>query len=523
MESIAAAQYLRVSTERQEYSLDCQSALIATYAANNGFSVCQTYCDEAKSGLDLSRRAGLSRLLQDVVGGNQTYKAVLVYDVSRWGRFQDPDEGAHYEFLCKAAGVQVHYCAELFSNNGDVSSMIMKTLKRVMAGEYSRELGQKVFAGLVRLVQNGFRSGGVPGYGFRRMLISADGSRKQELKPGERKSIVNDRVILVLGPPEEVYWVREIYHMFVQRGMSFKRIAAELNKKRVPFSPGTEWADWAVGRILTHPKYKGTAVFARTTERLHSKTRSLPESEWVVVPNAFDAVVDAELFEAAQETLRRKLRSRSNENLLEQLKSIMKVHGCLTGSVLKLHGLSRSALVYRFGSMFRACELAGYQSPYNKAYAYRVRILSIREEMMQQLVEMFPGLVSICTKSKNYRSWLKFKSGLEVAVRVCRSIQLARTGRMWVLHAAKGERRRVTLMAGMNPENTALEAFFVTGQMKNRNLVHISETHDWLQKGTRLNDLRSFYSVAMSRQWRHVAPIRTFQQPDGFARRRQSA
>lgn len=139
-----AAQYLRMSTERQEYSLDCQSALIATYALAHGFEVCQTYRDEAKSGLDLQRRKGLSQLLQDVVGGEQVYKAVLVYDVSRWGRFQDPDEGAHYEFLCKTAGVQVHYCAELFFNNLELSSMILKTLKRVMAGEYSRELSSKV-------------------------------------------------------------------------------------------------------------------------------------------------------------------------------------------------------------------------------------------------------------------------------------------------------------------------------------------------------------------------------------------
>lgn len=114
MQTVRAAQYLRMSTERQEYSLDCQSAGIAAYALEHGFEICQTYCDEAKSGLDLARRSGLSQLLRDVVGGQQSYKAILVFDVSRWGRFQDPDEGAHYEFLCRAAGVQVHYCAELF-------------------------------------------------------------------------------------------------------------------------------------------------------------------------------------------------------------------------------------------------------------------------------------------------------------------------------------------------------------------------------------------------------------------------
>ncbi len=129
MTDIPAAQYLRVSTERQEYSLDCQSARIANYAQENGFTVCQTYCDEAKSGLEIGRRTGLSQLLQDVVGGKQSYKAILVYDVSRWGRFQDPDEAAHYEFLCKAAGVQVHYCAEHFSNDDFPAYMLLNVSK----------------------------------------------------------------------------------------------------------------------------------------------------------------------------------------------------------------------------------------------------------------------------------------------------------------------------------------------------------------------------------------------------------
>ena len=36
MNNVPAAEYLRVSTERQEHSLDCQSARIANYAQENG-------------------------------------------------------------------------------------------------------------------------------------------------------------------------------------------------------------------------------------------------------------------------------------------------------------------------------------------------------------------------------------------------------------------------------------------------------------------------------------------------------
>jgi hypothetical protein len=408
----------------------------------------------------------------------------------------------------EAAGVQVHYCAELFLNNGDVSSMILKVLKRVMAGEYSRELSHKVFAGLVRLVKRGFRTGSVPGYGFRRMLVSAAGIRKQELPPGERKSIATDRVILVPGPPEEVFWVREIYRMFTQQGRSFVEIAADLKKRQVPFTPGGRWTDYTVKRILTHPKYKGTAVYNRTTEKLSSKSRRLPESEWILVPNAFEPIVDAELFEAAQETLRRKYWHQSNENVLEQLKSILKAHGRLSQSIVRIHGLSCGGVAYRFGSLIKAFELAGYESPHKKTSEHRLQSRIVRDEMMQRLVGMFPGQLSIISRRRG-RNWIKVKNGPEVAVRVCRSIHLVRKGRMWVLQAAENEWRRITLVAGMNAENTAIETFFVTGRLTNRSKLHIAECNEWLQKGTRLHDLGSFHNVVLSQQRKNIAPIRS--------------
>ena len=498
MTNVPAAQYLRVSTERQEYSLDCQGARIADYAQEKGFAVCQTYCDEAKSGLEIGHRTGLSRLLQDVVGGKQSYKAILVYDVSRWGRFQDPDEAAHYEFLCKAAGVQVHYCAEQFANDGHPASLILKTLKRVMAAEYSRELSDKVFAGMTQVVRRGFRSGAHPGYGFRRLLLSADGIPRQQLSAGEQKSIATDRVVLVPGLANEVFWVREIYRLFTSENKTFAGIAAELDERGAPFLHGKRWSDHAVKRILTHPKYKGTAIYNRTTERLCSKSRKVPESEWIIVPDAFEPLVEPRTFEAAQETLRQRFWHRSNEQVLEQLKSILKTHGQLSTAILRLHGLSPGGLNHRFGSLIKAYDSIGYQTRHKKTAEHRLHVRKIRSELMQQLVEMFPGRVSVFSWAWRRRSCLMLKNGTKIAVRVCRSIRLVTKGRMWVLQAARDERCRVTLVAGMDPENQALETFYLTTRLKNRCKVHITENSEWLEKGVRLEDLRSFYEVVIA-------------------------
>ena len=68
-------------------------------------------------------------VLADVVGGAADFRTVLVYDVSRWGRYQNPDQAGHYEFLCADAGVPVEYCAESFVNDHSLGSVIQKALK----------------------------------------------------------------------------------------------------------------------------------------------------------------------------------------------------------------------------------------------------------------------------------------------------------------------------------------------------------------------------------------------------------
>src|SRR5712664_1437464 len=169
--TLRAAQYVRMSTDYQRYSIENQAAVIATYARLHDLSIVKTYRDAGESGLRLKNRAGLKALLDDVQSGRANYRHILVYDVSRWGRFQDADESAHYEFICKKAGVRVEYCAEGFENDGSFVSTIAKSLKRAMAGEYSRDLSTKVFAGQCRLSHLGFFQGGLPSFGLRRYLI----------------------------------------------------------------------------------------------------------------------------------------------------------------------------------------------------------------------------------------------------------------------------------------------------------------------------------------------------------------
>src|SRR3989475_2146203 len=225
---VPAAVYVRMSTEHQQYSTSNQMDVISEYAKRRGMQIVKEYSDEGKSGLNIQGRDSLAQMLRDVQNGMAQFSCILVYDVSRWGRFQDADESAYYEYICRQAGVAVHYCAEQFENDGSPVSTIVKGVKRAMAGEYSRELSAKVFQGACRLIQLGYKQGGTAGFGLRRMLGDQNGQQKAVLKMGEQKSLQTDRVVLVRGPEEEVKVVNWIYQTFIGEGKAESEIAAAL-------------------------------------------------------------------------------------------------------------------------------------------------------------------------------------------------------------------------------------------------------------------------------------------------------
>ena len=276
-----AAQYVRMSKGHQQYSTHNQSDKIKEYADKRGIEIVKTYADEGKSGLSIGDRAALQRLISDVENGLAEFNVILVYDVSRWGRFQDADESAYYEYICRRAGIQVAYCAEQFENDGSPVSTIVKGVKRAMAGEYSRELSAKVFAGQCRLIELGFRQGGAAGFGLRRVLIDERGETKGVLKQGEHKSLQTDRVILMPGPADEVAWVNQMFRWVIDEDLSFREIASRLNDAGVETDLGRPWTNGSVRTVLTNEKYIGNNVYNRHSFKLKKQHLVNPPEMWI--------------------------------------------------------------------------------------------------------------------------------------------------------------------------------------------------------------------------------------------------
>jgi DNA invertase Pin-like site-specific DNA recombinase len=497
---VPAAQYVRMSTENQQYSIANQEAAIQAYASSHGYILVSTYADEGKSGVEIKHRKALRQLLSDVMTGRAGFKAILVYDVSRWGRFQDVDEAAHYEFLCRSAGIPVRYCAEPFENDGSPVSSIMKNLKRTMAAEYSRELGVKVYAGQRRLALLGFRVLGAAGYGLRRMMVSPDGHRKLILKDGEHKAIHSDRIILVPGPEEEVSCIRTMFEL-ASKGRAPKEIAKEINNRHMPTPRGRPWGRLSVYRILTNEKYAGCNIYGKTTHKLRSVCRAVDRELWSTTPDAFVPIVSPDLFDLVQELLKKRgvPPRTSDDQLIQEMKTLLARKGQLTYKILKEERIfTRSS--QRFGSIMKAYEISGYRPSLRtaKLSSSQVRIRLLRRDLYLRLKTLFPDRLRFFgLPGQQLKQITEIDRRTRLAVYLCRPVQNHSGGIGWKIHLRPLDRHLPMLICTMDRSFSELLDFYVVPPPKESTRGKtLREGQPWLASGRKLNRLEDLCEVA---------------------------
>lgn len=460
---VCAAQYVRMSTERQCYSTENQLSAIAQYARHHGMVIVRTFADEGKSGLSLDRRAGLLSLLSIVQRGFADFEAILVYDVSRWGRFQDADESGYWEFVCKRAGVIIHYCAEPFINDGSFSSAILKNLKRTMAAEYSRELSAKTFAGQCRLIELGFRQGGQVGFGLRRLLVDQERRPKGILVDGQMKSIQSDRVVLVPGPEEEQKIVREIFHSFVDEGKSQLSIAKGLNARGIPNGKSRPWGYAHVHDILVNPKYIGTNLFNRKSLKLHRPAVQNPEKLWVRKEGAFPPIIAENLFLRAAKILELRNHRPTDDEMLEQLRLIWSTRGKITGALIAQSASLRSASSFfkHFGGLKRAYERLGYTPTHDLAFLEcNSAIRAVSATLLQDVISKLIANGATVDWDRETRA-VRVNGDFSFRLTVIRCLKSPEGRVRWWLPKRPSSGCDITIIARMNDDNTRILDYFL--------------------------------------------------------------
>ena len=505
---VPAAEYVRMSTEHQKYSTDNQSAAIREYAQRRGYEIIQTYADEGKSGLSLGGRAALQQLLADVEHGKVEFKALIVYDVSRWGRFQDPDEAATYELRCRRAGVAVHYCAEQFENDGSIGSSIIKTVKRAMAGEYSRELSVKVFAGQANLIRLGFRQGGTAGFGLRRVLVDQDGKPKGQLERGEQKSIATDRIILVPGPEEEVQIIREVYELFVEQCLSERDIATMLNQRTILSDLGRPWTRGAVHQLLINEKYVGNNVWGRSSFKLKRQLVMNAPEQWIRADGAFEPIVERELFDKVQSIIAARSERLSDDQMIEFLKAMLEQNGYLSGLIIDEaeNSPSSGAFRSRFGSLLRAYALVGFAPEHD--YGYLETNRKLRELHPSVLSDVIAGIHAVggSVSVDEQTDLLTINQEFTASIVIVRCFQTGAGSLRWKVRLDTSLKPDITVVARMNAENQRPRDFFLLPRLDMHEAVlRLAEYNGLSLDAYRFDDLTSFFQMTTRQSLRNAA------------------
>jgi DNA invertase Pin-like site-specific DNA recombinase len=457
-----AAAYIRMSTDHQKYSPENQSRVIGTYAAERNITIVRRYIDEGRSGLSIIGRNGLRELIDDVQIGTADFDCILVYDVSRWGRFQDIDESAYYEFICRRAGINVHYCADEFENDGSMASIIIKNVKRIAAADYSRQLSKRIFIAQCNMTEQGYWRGGAAVFGLRRTLLDEHGHPKMQLERGQQKSLHSERIVLTTGPQFEIDTVRRIFRLFVNEKKKITEIAAELNASQIRNALGNRWSKLTIDKMLANEAYIGNIVFNKNSYKLKTKAVSNPREMWVRHEGAFEGIIAPEIFAKAQKIIERRQYRLSNQEALDRLKALWRKKGHLSHKIISKAKRVPDGSTYRarFGSLTSTYQKIGFRPrprySWPETFA-RINLLS--KELVNRIVSRLSARgieASFATETHI----LSLGRNFLISIGTARALLEGGDGKMrWRVKVDRNARTDFTLIFRFDSSNQAIEDF----------------------------------------------------------------
>ena len=467
---VRVAQYLRMSTDHQQYSLHNQSEYIKDYAEKNNMEIAYTYDDAGKSGVSIIGRHSLQQLLSDVEQKKIDIQAVLFYDVSRFGRFQNSDEAAYYSFLFERNGVDLIYCSEpIPTKDFPLESSVILNIKRSSAAYHSRNLSEKVFIGQANLIKLGYHQGGMAGYGLRRLLVDENGIAKEILGFRKRKSIQTDRVILIPGPKNEIKIVNSIYDLFIDDNMPEFIIAERLNEQNIPAENGTLWTRAKIHQILTNEKYIGNNIYNKTSSKLKSRLVKNPKNEWVRCDKAYKPIISKKKYNKAQEIIQLRSVHLTNEELLEKLKQKLESNGKLSGFIIDEDDTGPSSSVYRtrFGGLLRAYTLIGYKPEHDYSY---IQINEALRSFYSEIIEDFKGeiLKSNCHIDEyKYAPMLYINDEFLISVLITKCTHMKSGKLRWKVRFDNSQKADITIVIRMDSQNISPLDFYIIPKIEN--------------------------------------------------------
>lgn len=301
MPKYKATAYIRLSytddRSSESDSVSNQRKLIENFVQRNpDIEVVSEKIDDGYSGIIFDRPA-FKEMMQDVTDGN--INCVIVKDLSRLGR-EYIETGRYLRRVFPAYGVRFIAITDSIDTAHESSGDdLTVSVKNIMNEAYCRDISIKTRTSLDVKRRNGDFVGAFTVYGY---MKSED--NKNQLVPDPYASrVVQDIYRMRLEGASALRIARELNRLGILSPLAYKKNnGLPYAKKGYADREDCKWSATTIIRILQDETYTGTLVQGKQGTP-HYKIKQIeqrPESEWIRIPDAHEALIAKQDFDLVQ-------------------------------------------------------------------------------------------------------------------------------------------------------------------------------------------------------------------------------
>lgn len=334
-DKMKCAIYARVSTDQQGDSIEnqvsqCQEFISRLGDEYDGHEII-VYRDEAVSGYYTSvfDRAEMKRAIMDAK--NNRFKLLVFKEVSRVGR--DKQENPAIIGMFEQYGVRVIAINDNYDslNRDNITFDILS----VLSEQESKKISARVSSARKQKARRGQWNGEAPiGY------------------------MINKETKRLKIDPETKHVPQMIFDLYANGGLGTFKIARHLNTLEIRTRRWNRWSRETINKILRNQAYIGNVVYGTRRNQLKreyddsgkmSKRKvqiKLDPSEWQIVEDAHEALIDRNTFQRAQDILMSKSKNTAPKRASHPLTGILFCGQCKKGMVCQKRKYNGSTYRY---------------------------------------------------------------------------------------------------------------------------------------------------------------------------------
>lgn len=407
-----AAAYMRLSREdgdkEESNSIGSQRNIIQEFIQKQpDIELAQEYVDDGLSGVCLDR-PGFQRLLKDLEA--KEINCIVVKDFSRFSR-NYIDSGRYLEKVFPNMGVRFVSINDNYDSSGarSQSDALIVPFKGILNDAYCKDISMKIRSQLDIKRKTGDFIGAFCTYGY------------QKSPENKNRLIVDEEAARV---------VEMIFHLRIQ-GMTNSSIAARLNSMGIP-SPSAYkagkgmnyrsgfrvagqagWTAVAIRRVLTNEVYVGTLIQHKrgTPNYKIRKEIQYGESDWIVIPNSHQPIIEQTDFDTVQSLLKRDVRLAPSREELYLFSGFVYCGGCGHCMVRKTVPTKGKTYHYLVCSAHKAGQGCSAHS-FNEKKLEKI-VFTLLHDHIGQICEVSRALAYIASLPENRREIFNYDAQIE--------------------------------------------------------------------------------------------------------------